>query len=321
MTRSATTLEAVAARAGVHAATVSRVLSRPELVKPETRMRVQSAIDELDYVPNRAARELAGGATGMVALLVPDITNPYFASVVQAAQRRLHDGAMLAAVADTSLSAAEEQRLIESLAPNVDGIIVCSPVSASGALTKALGKRRTVLVNRRVRGLSSVAVEQGDIVAAGADHLRSLGHERIVTLSGPASYWSTRQRSRAEAEIGIEPGSLGSFAPSFEGGVSAVQPVLDSSASGVLAFNDAQALGLISGLAASGTDVPAQVSVVGSDDVPYAAMSNPALTTVAAPLEKLGTIAVDLLAAEGSDPVAERLNVDLVRRASTGPAA
>ena len=115
--RTPVTLADVAAAADVHAATVSRALSRPDLVKAATLDRVNAAVEALGYVPNRAARQLAGGRTGMVAMLVPDITNPFFAAVVQAAQRRAERDGHLVVLADTGLRAAAEVDAVRSLRP------------------------------------------------------------------------------------------------------------------------------------------------------------------------------------------------------------
>lgn len=316
MTERSVTLEAVADLAGVHAATVSRVVNRPEVVKPETRARVERAIADLDYRPNRAARVLAGGATGVVAVLVPDLTNPYFSSVVKAAQNGLEDTGSIVAVADTGRSGSQELRLVDRLAPDADGFIICSPISGGRDLLAAAGGRRMVSVNRRFEDLASVAVDQAAIVEGGVRHLRELGHELILSVSGPDAYWSTARRAEAERRLEYPPQRIGPFAPTFAGGFEAAPTVAASGATALLAFNDAQALGLIAGLADIGLSVPADISIVGSDDVPFAAMANPALTTMAAPLGRLGLTAVELLAAGST--AAMSLGVELRVRASTG---
>ncbi len=117
----------VAARAGVHPATVSRALSRPEKVAPDTRKRVEAAVSKLGFVPNRAAQVMKTGRTGNIAVIVPDITNPHFASMVRAVERAARDADLQVLLADTSEHPSEEIRAARTFAPDVDGFVVLSP--------------------------------------------------------------------------------------------------------------------------------------------------------------------------------------------------
>ena len=117
----------VAARAGVHAATVSRTINVPEKVAPETRRRVEAAIEDLGFVPNRAARGLITGRTGNVAVIVPDITNPHFAALVRSVERSARQSDLQVLLVDTGEHADDEVRAVESLSREVDGFIVVSP--------------------------------------------------------------------------------------------------------------------------------------------------------------------------------------------------
>jgi DNA-binding LacI/PurR family transcriptional regulator len=317
----AVTLADVAAAADVHAATVSRALSRPDLVKSATLDRVNAAIDLLGYVPNRAARQLAGGRTAMLAMLVPDITNPFFAAIVQAAQRRADCDDHLVVLADTGLKGSAEVDAVRSLAPHVDAVIVCTPRSAAPPLIDAAAGRPVVLVNREADGVTSVVLDQRRIVALAVQHLRDLGHGSIALVRGPHGSWSARQRERGLATADVR--LVGPAAPTFDGGREVLADVLASGATAVVAFNDVMALGLLRAAIEAGVSVPEQLSVVGSDDIAMAAMAAPALTTVAAPLDELATLAVDhaLRLVGGGAP--ERVSVEprLVERASTAAPA
>lgn len=321
--RRSITLADVAAEAGVHAATVSRALSRPDLVNRTTRDRVEQAAERLGYVPNRAARQLAGGSTAALAVLVPDVANPYFAAVVQAAQRHAAAVGTLVLLVDTAGRAATEIDALRSLAPSIDGALACSPSAPTGRLREAAGGRPVVLVNRRARGLASVVVDQAAVATLAVDHLRALGHHRIGVVRGPASYWSSAQRARALAGPGLV--GLGPVEPTFAGGATALAHLLArpgrARVTAVAAFNDVQALGLLAAAADAGLAVPGDLSVTGSDGVPLAAMATPSLTTVAAPLDALGAAAVDAVRAlaAGEAVTTRTLAPHLVVGASTRP--
>jgi LacI family transcriptional regulator, galactose operon repressor len=312
----------VAREAGVHPSTVSRVLSRPELIGEPTREVVQQAIDRLGYVPNRAARQLAGGRTGTIGVLVPDITNPYFARIVRSVQRCCGSSGRTMLLADTDRRHDVEQSNARALAPSVDGFIVCTPITATARWSAIAGAKPLVFVNRRAAGVASVVVDQAAIVRLAVDHLRELGHTSIVAVRGPADYWSARQRDRVIRSLdGVT--AVGSLHPDFDAGVRLAAELLDAGVTGVAAFNDQQALGIVAGVRAAGGSVPADLSVVGSDDIDAAAMSSPTLTTVAAPMQQLGETAfatLDRLLAGRSEPASTTLPVTLSIRESTARA-
>jgi DNA-binding LacI/PurR family transcriptional regulator len=268
-------------------------------VRSDTRRRVLAAVSELDYRPNRAARGLSTGRSGALGMLVPDIANPFFAELIRSAQARAraHDKVLL--IAETTQSEAHELDLLESLTGHVDGLIVCSP----GPGPERVGPRTSgvpvVFVNRRADGVSAVVIDQFAIVRMPVRHLRELGHRHLAFLAGPERLWSSRRRLEAvrtlERSDRLDFDVLGPFEPNFEGGSRAAEAVLASGATGVLAFNDLMALGLMTRLAAMGIAVPEHLSVLGSDDIPLAAMWTPALSTVAAPTRAAGGSAVELL--------------------------
>ncbi len=173
----------VAARAGVHPATVSRALSRPEKVAPDTRKRVEAAVSKLGFVPNRAAQVMKTGRTGNIAVIVPDITNPHFASMVRAVERTARDGELQVLLADTSEHPDEEVRAARTFAPDVDGFVVLSPRRLHRELD-ALGGRPAVFVNRPVAGYAvGLAAESASAVHDALLHLAGLGH-RSARLPG-----------------------------------------------------------------------------------------------------------------------------------------
>ncbi len=319
MTRDAITLADVAVEAGVHPSTVSRVLSRPQLIGEPTRTAVHAAIDKLGYVPNRAARHLAGGRIGAIGVLVPDITNPFFAQVVRAVQRGCRANGQTMLLADTDQRATDELSEARALADSVDAFVVCSPVAATEQWLQIVDEAPVVFVNRRARGVASVALDQEAIVELGVTHLRAAGHRSIGVVRGPHSYWSSRVRERAVRRLPDVVG-LGPATPDHEGGYALAADLIASNVTGVLAFNDVQALGIVAGYQAAGLSVPHDLSVVGSDDIAAAAISDPPLTTIAAPVEQLGEAAFDLasrLLAGSAERAEVSLPVSLTVRAST----
>jgi LacI family transcriptional regulator len=306
----------VAALAGVHAATVSRTINVPEKVAPETRRRVEEAVRELGFVPNRAARGLITGRTGNVAVIVPDITNPHFASLVRSVERSARQSDLQVLLVDTGEHPEEELRAVESLSREVDGFIIMSPRRIHRALG-ALGSTPAVFVNRPVRQHASILLRTAPAVAEAVVHLAGLGHRRLAYLGGPRGSWAASERRKAVQQSGAERMEVVELAvdePTFEAACAVVSAIVDSGASAVLAFNDQMALGVIAGLRILGIAVPDDISVVGFDDVPMAAMVAPPLTTISLPTGEVGAVAMAML---GEGPAKMELFGELVVRHST----
>ncbi len=310
----------VAEHAGVHAATVSRTINLPDKVAPATRRRVEAAVRDLGFVPNRAARGLITGRTGNVAVIVPDITNPHFASLVRSVERSARGADLQVLLVDTGEHPDEEVRAIRSLSHDVDGFIVVSPRRLHRELD-ALGSSPAVFVNRPVRDHASILLRTAPAVAEALHHLATLGHERLAYLGGPSGSWAAGERRtavrRTSQSTGMEIVELTVTEPTFEAAAAVVHQIVDSGVSAVLAFNDQMALGVMAGLTTIGISVPDDVSVVGFDDVPMAAMVAPPLTTISLPTSEVGAVAVAMLS-EG--PSKKELFGKLVVRHSTAPA-
>jgi DNA-binding LacI/PurR family transcriptional regulator len=323
----AVSIHDVAERAGVSVATVSRSFTSPETVRETTRAKVLEVAAALGYRPNRAARGLITGRTGNIGLIVPDLGNPYFHGVLKGAQQRARDADYAVFIADGQESAGEEEALIAAMSKQVDGIVLCSSRLDPGTLAALEPNPAVVLLNRRVPGLATVTVDSAGGMRQAMEHLAALGHTRCVFVSGPRRSWSNHQRLhglRAAARaLGTEVVTVAPVAPQFEGGVAAVEPVLASGATAVLAYNDLVAAGILSGLAELAVEVPRELSVVGFDDIPLAAMLTPALTTVAAPTVRAGAVAVETLLhrLEAAEPIPDaghhELPATLVVRGST----
>ena len=325
----AVTIRDVAKAAGVSPSTVSRALSTPDIVDAVTRERVLRIADHLGYRPNRAARGLITGRTGNIGLILPDLANPFFPSVVKGIQSQAHESDYQVFVADTDEDPGAELGLVRSLAKQVDGIILCSPRMRSSELREAAGLTPVVLVNRKSGSIPSVAVDNADGMRQVVEHLARLGHRQIGFIAGPRSSWSSRERLRglmaATSASTFEVVVLGNFAPTFEGGAEAAEGVLIAGVTAVIAYNDLIALGLLNTMRQRGIDVPGGLSVVGIDNIQMSHMVHPALTTLSLPKERAGRRSVDLLIQLLADPAApatfiHELPTELLIRQTTGPA-
>ncbi|NJQ14310.1 LacI family DNA-binding transcriptional regulator [Streptomyces bohaiensis] len=323
----AVTIRDVAKAAGVHVSTVSRTFSSPHLVNSATRERVLAAAQRLDYRPNRAASALTTGRTHNLGLIVADIANPFFPPLIKAAQAYAREREYHVFVADTDEDPQAEEELIQTLAKQVDGVVLVAPRLSNLAIERLGMDLPFVVVNRRVKGLSAVLMDIGHGTSEAVEHLAGLGHRRIVLVPGPRASWSSEQMSRAAASaaerLGVELVVTGPNTPTEQGGVAAAAEVLDSGATAAIAYNDLVAIGVIEGLDRRGVDVPGQVSVVGVDDTVTGRLNRPKLTTIAMPTPAAGRTAVDLLlqaVAGGRTAAQATLETSLTVRDSTGPA-
>jgi len=295
------TVRDVARESGVSISTVSRALAEPERVAPETRDRVVAVATRLGYRPNRAASGLRAGRTGALGLVVPDLENPYFASVTKGVQARARQKGHAVFVVDAGEDPALETELVTGLRAQTDGLVLCSPRAVEADLEAARGAP-VVLVNLRLEGVPSVSSDDVHGVLLAVEHLRALGHRRVAYVGGPERSWSDARRraglvAARERYRDVETVAVGSFRPRVEGGRAAADLVVASGATAVLAYNDLVALGLVSRLRERGVDVPRDLSVIGFDDTFVATLASPPLTTVRTDLARLGARAVDRLVA------------------------
>jgi LacI family transcriptional regulator len=292
--------------------------------------------EQLGYRPNKAARALITGRTTNLGLIVADITNPYFPPMIKAAQSqaRRHDHHVF--IADTDEDPAVEEELVRTLATQVDGILLCSPRMAGRSLETLAREVPIVVVNRAVDGVPAVLMDLASGARQAVNHLVDLGHEQLAYVGGPAVSWTNRELRRAAVAAakarGVHLAALGPFTPNHAGGVLAAAALRETTATGVLAFNDSVAIGLQESLRDAGIGVPGQMSVIGIDDIPQAEIVR--LSTVATPTDTAGREAVEMLLAHaasrrggasddrstpGGAPVL-LLPTSLVVRESTGPA-
>lgn len=318
----------VAHAAQVSTATASRALAGSPLVAAATRERVRQAAAELGYEPNLAARQLVTGRGQSIALVLPDLANPFYAGVAKGLQRRVRAEGLMAVVADTDEDAEVEAAVVAQVGPVASRLVLASPRMPDAALREIAARARVVLINRSVAGQVALTGDNADGVRQALVHLHALGHRRVAYAGGPGSSWSDAARRRGlvrarEHLAGLDVVDLGAFRPGSAGGVAAADLALAAEVTAVLAFNDQLALGILGRLADRGVPVPDRLSVVGFDDIPVARLLAPPLTSVTVPAEALGRTAVELLLApEPPAPGLRTLPVELaVRRSTAEPGA
>ena len=322
------TINQVAAAAGVSKSTVSRAFSRPEMITAETVAHVMEVAKKLGYVPNHTARALSTGRAGTVAIVVPDIANPFFPPLIRGAQAAADQAGFSLLLGDSDEDPTREDVLVSKFGPQTDGIVLASSRMTEEQIRAHAERRPLVLINRDVEGLPRVLIDTATGIAAAVEHLAELGHQHIVYVSGPTSSWSNTERRRAVRaagrRLGLKISAVAARRSTYEAGVQRVEEILGSGASAAIAFDDLLAQGILAGLATRGISVPTQFSVIGCDDV-LAATTYPPLTTVSAHGGDAGRNAVDLLVSslDGNQADVRRvLSTSLVLRSTTAkPAA
>jgi len=329
----------VAKRVGVSTATVSRVLSQPNVVAPATRRRVLEAIERLGYEPNSTAQSLRTTRTGKLLVTVPDISNPFFSLILQgiedAAQRENYS----VLVGDTQHDPKREERYALMLKrKEADGLIFLGhrlPKEAA-TLIQAMAPRCAPVVNgcefTPRLGIPSVHIDNATAAFEAMDHLYRLRHRRIGIVTGPLVSPLSRDRlsgamarakkQRAEREAIVMHGDF-----SIESGAVAAERLLGrrDRPTAIFCFNDEMAIGALETARRRGLRVPDDVSVVGFDDIRFARYADPPLTTVAQPMRAIGEGTVRLLLEilnGDAETVPESVTLPhtLMIRSSTAPA-
>jgi LacI family transcriptional regulator, galactose operon repressor len=318
------TIEQVARAAGVARSTVSRAFSRPAMLSPATVAHVMAVAARLNYAPNQVARALSTGRYGNIALIVPDVANPFFPPLIRAAEAKADAAGLCVFLGDSDEDPDREDRLTGRLAAQVDGFVLASSRLTEEAIRALRSRRPIVLINRDIEGLDRVLIDTAAGVEAAVRHLRELGHQRIAYVGGPPASWSNQQRRatvfRIAEALGIIAVEVAAERPSYEGGVAAARAALSARTTGAIAFDDLVAQGLMAGLAGFGITVPVAFSVIGCDDE-LGTRTYPPLTTISSRSNDAGCAAVEMLLAQissgTSSGAAQRLGTELIVRATT----
>jgi len=331
-------ITAVAKRAGVSTATVSRVMNGTANVSPETAERVREAVEALNFYPDVNARALGSGRSGLYGLIISDITNPYFPELVKAFEDIAVEHGQDVLIANTDYDPKRmEMCVIRMLQRKVDGVAIMTS-EMDDHLIRTLGQRQipTVFMDTTTggRGASTVNIDYAAGVREAMEYLFGLGHTDIAFISGPLTLNSARARAEAfqaamrEHDVKMPPGWLQEADHHVEGGHHAMKRILDSGSlpTAVLGSNDLTAIGAMGAIHERGLDIPGQISVIGFDDIELSGYTLPALTTLRVPRRELAATAFRALfrgretdSATSSRAREHVIKTKLVVRGSTGP--
>jgi LacI family transcriptional regulator len=326
------TIRDVAALAGVTDMTVSRVVNGSGSVSDSARERVQRAIDELGYVPSRLARGLRSRRTHTIALVVSDITNPFFTTIARGVEDAASDREVLVMVCNTDESEEEELRYLEMLAgQNVDGVLLVPVKGAERAC--ALAQRRRlplVVVERKIPGHAHSLVQCD--VRSGArqmmEYLLGLGHREFAFAITPIGFTTSDERVEGALNALESAGGTATMISTTlnketAGKVVEFWMAMNPRPTAIFAFNNLLTFGTMKALRAQGFRAPEDVSLAGFDDLPPHLLENPFLTVVSQPAYEMGKAGVELLLKEIADPTGTPQEVTLqprlLLRNSCGP--
>jgi len=300
------TISDVAKLANVSTATVSRVLSNSGNVKKETTEKVLEAIQKLNYQPNVLARQLRKLETKTVLVVVPDITNTFFSKILRGIERVAIENDYEVLLGDTGNDVERERGYLDILRQKkADGMILLTARLESHLLEEIAGEFPVVLACEYLEGstIPTVSIDNISSARKATEYLINLGHRRIGFISGPLNVILSRDRLKgfrqamAQHNIPIESFLVQEGDFSFESGYNMMMKflALDQPPTAVFAANDEMAIGAIKAIKSKGLHVPDDISVVGFDDIKFASIYEPALTTISQPMFEIGKKAMELL--------------------------
>lgn len=308
MTTTPVTVKDVAAAAGVSVATAARVLGDYGYASEAARKRVKAAASGLGYVPNRVARALSSGLSGVIGLVVGDIDNPFFSAAARGVADVLEPVGFTVILANSDEDHARELRMIEALrSRQTDGLIVAPASETSGGYLASLaqGGYPVVLLDREIEGLSVDAVTVDNLFGAirAVEHLIANGHTRIGMITENPETSPLRDRVTGYRTALVRAGLAASDAdvaiggPTRDDGLNTARELLDrgSGVTAVFATTNFMTLGLLRAASERGIELPGRLSVVGFDDAEWTTVVTPQISVVAQPAYDLGRAAASQL--------------------------
>lgn len=328
------TMRDVARRAGVSPATVSRVLNKnTHYIAEETRKRVLGVVDELNYYKNVHARRLATGRSNLFGLVISDIANPFFPEVIRGFQGAAWDRGFDVLVLNTEYSQARTESVVRKLVESdVSGVAIMTS-SIDDTATHELTDAEIGVVFSNLchadKFISNITVNYESGIAQAIEHIVQLGHRRAAIIAGPEGNRTAAMITQALIsgldQKGMKPDPVRSSRYRIDAGALAVKDILNAPDSPTVIFcgSDLIAMGAMSALEEAGVKVPEEVSIVGIDNISFATLARPSLTTINVPREKLGETAFlaleKMLKLKRHNGAEYSLDTDLVVRKSTAP--
>jgi len=301
------TIRDVAERAGVSPITVSRVINDSGYVSDETRREVEAAIEELNYVPNILARSLRSKRTHTLALVITDVTNPFWTTIARGVEDKAVENGFSVILCNTDEDPEKEQSYLEVLLQKrVDGVII-APVTSHGANLHSLSRLGVpyVVIDRRVEGMDTDLVT-GDSVGGAYEltkHLIELGHRRIGIIAGPEQVSTADDRlagylkALEEFDIPVDEALIKRGQFNQEAGYELTKKLLELEEwpTALFAGNNFIAIGALTALWELEVRVPDEMALVTFDEIPHLSAVYPFLTVAAQPAYDMGNIATELL--------------------------
>jgi len=330
-----TSIRDVARAAGVSTATVSHVINKTRFVSDEVRARVLEAVESCGFYPNAHARSLASGRSQIIGLLISDIANPFFPELVKSIEAAAFEHGYDVVLANTNYDPERTSHYVRRLIERKVAGVALMTSELDPALVRELARREVpvVFLDPRETGplMSDLRVDYETGIEEAIRHVVSLGHEDIAVIGGPSHLRSAARRLEAfrasmgrylpDAPLRIHQGDF-----KLAGGRRAAREILEGSErpTAVITANDMMALGAMAEFRDAGLEIPRDISIVGFDDIAFAALANPPLTTVCLPRDELGRRAVEALLETISHPEQQRGDVSipthLIIRSSTARA-
>ena len=330
--RRAVTLRVIADEAGVSPSTVSRIINGTAKVSERLKVAVQAAITKHDFRPDAAARGLALGRTLTIGVLSQAIDSPFYAEGLRGVEKRLLQAGYAALFMSGNWNRADEDRCLrEFIDRGVDGIIMFSGCLSDPAVRRYARRVPIVVTGRSLRGprIFSLPVNDREGARLAVQHLIASGHRRIAFIAGTENHPDGLERlagyraALADARIEFDPGLVAEGNWHEDGGFRALNGLLDSGRrfTAVFCVNDQSAHGAYLALFRRGLTIPADVSVVGFDDLPSSSYSLPPLTSVRQSVLELGERSAEAILAilAGRRPRVAPPDIELIVRESTRP--
>jgi LacI family transcriptional regulator len=298
-------IKEVARHAGVSVGTVSNVLNRPDSVSPTTRERVMTAIQELGFVRNEAARHLRAGRSRTVGLIVLDVANPFFTDVASGVEELADEHGAMVVLCNSGEDAEREARHLDQLEEQrVLGVLITPVRTEAADMERLVGRGIPVVLVDRDAGLHQCSVAVDDVLGGrlAGSHLAEQGHERIAFVGGPFSIKQVADRHAGlvaatsnGAGITVINGSSLSVAEGRRAGETVAALSASERPTAVFCANDLLALGFLQEMTRQGIRVPDDVAIIGYDDIGFAAAAAVPLSSVRQPRQQLGRAAIELL--------------------------
>ncbi|MGB3028360.1 LacI family DNA-binding transcriptional regulator [Paradevosia shaoguanensis] len=328
------TIHDVAEDAGVSPTTVSRYLNNRIELPAATAARIDASIAKLDYRPNLLAKRLSTGKTEAIGLVAPEIGNPFFAELAAAVEDEAESHGYAVFMSSTHGRREREIAALNRLADrHVDGLIMMTNAPDDGTLARLLaGHENVVLIDEDIPGVDVPRIHVDNALGGylAGKHLIEMGHTRIGLIGGPDGLFSVNERragfekALAEAGLSLAPVDvlLGDYTREFGHAAALKLCRRPDRPTAIFAQSDYNAIGILAALRELGLTAPKDLSIVGFDDMPFAELTSPALTTIRQPIAAMGRLGFQtLLALLNKREVAQmtRLPVELVIRDSVAP--